>query len=361
MDQKLACFLLNCVPGISYEKLSRLLDYAGSPEALSEIPGTLLSESGIIVSFTEQNAWDQWRNPELLKKKYEMMENKGITYLSRYDKVFPKRLLQISDCPFGVFIKGKSLPEDRPSAGIVGARKCTTYGRESAHFFGSQLAKAGISVVSGMALGIDGMAGRGALSTDGYSMAVLGSGADICYPAENIDLYQVLSEHGGILSERPPGYEARAYDFPIRNRLISGLSDVLIVIEAAENSGSMITVGHALQQGKDVFALPGRVGDRMSAGCNELIKSGASVLTCPEDIYQYFGLESRGETIRKNQVSLTREEKAILDLLGGTPVSMEELLQASHYPVSILAGVLVNLEIKGTVKKSGVSEYIRLI
>ena len=361
MDQRLACFLLNCVPGISYEKLAGLLAYAGSPEALAEIPGAFLSDSGIILPFQEQAVWDQWRDPDQLMRKYESLQKRGITYLSRYDEAFPKRLLSLSNCPFGVFLTGRPLSENRPSAGIVGARKCTSYGKESAHFFGKMLAQAGISVVSGMALGIDGMAGRGALSAHGYTMAVLGSGVDICYPADNIDLYQELTEQGGILSERPPGYEARAYDFPIRNRIISGLSDVLIVIEAAENSGSMITVGHALQQGKDVFALPGRVGDRMSAGCNELLKNGASVLTCPEDIYQYFGMAVRGETMRRNQVTLTREEKVILDLLGSTPVSMDTLLLQSGYPVSILANVLVNLEIKGAVKKSGVSGYTRLI
>ena len=360
MEQKLACFFLNCVPGISYEKLAGLLTYAGYPEELADIPGAMLSESGIIVSFSEQSVWDKWRDPDSLKRKYEAMEKKGISYLSRYDEAFPKRLLNISDCPFGIFYKGRMISENRPSAGIVGSRKCTNYGRESAHFFGKMLAEAGISVVSGMALGIDGMAGRGALSADGYSLAVLGSGADVCYPADNIDLYQELSERGCILSERPPGYEARAYDFPIRNRIISGLSDVVIVIEAAENSGSMITVGHALQQGKDVFALPGRVGDRMSAGCNELLKNGASVLTCPEDIYQYFGMSVSGETVRNNKVLLTREEKAVLELLGSTPVSMDELLITSNFPVSVLAGILVNLEIKGAVRKSGVSGYLKL-
>lgn len=361
MDQKLAYFLLNCVPGISCEKLAALLEYAGSPEELSEIPGSMLSESGVIVSFAEQAVWDEWRDTDLLKRKYESMEQKGISYIPRCDDGFPKRLLTLRDCPFGLFLKGKPVPEDRPSAGIVGARRCTGYGRESAHFFGKMLAKAGISVISGMALGVDGMAGRGALSADGYTMAVLAGGADVCYPADNIDLYQELTVRGGICSEHPPGYEARAYDFPIRNRIISGLSDVLIVIEAAENSGSMISVNHALSQGKDVFALPGRVGDRMSAGCNELLKNGASVLTCPEDVYQYFGMEVRGETVRRNRVSLTREEKTVLDLLGGTPVSVDELLLTSRFPVSILTGILINLEIKGAVKKSGIGGYVRLL
>ena len=361
MERTLACFLLNCVPGISYEKLAKCLEYAGSPEALSEMPGARLSECGAVISFSEQAAWDEWRDPELLKRKFDSMEKKGIVYYSRYDPDFPRRLLTLRDCPFGIFVKGRLPEEERNAAAIVGSRKCTVYGKESAHFFGRMLAKAGIPVISGLALGVDGMAGRGALSAGGYTLAVLGCGTDICYPAENIDLYQALSAEGGIVSERPPGYEARPYDFPIRNRLISGFSDVLIVIEAAENSGSMITVNHALSQGKDVFALPGRVGDRMSAGTNELLKNGAQVLTCPEDIFQYFGMTVKNETVRKNQVRLSREEKIILDLMGSTPAGVDDLLEKSCFPVSILTGILVDLEIKGAVKKNGMNGYIRLI
>ncbi|MBQ6550562.1 MAG: DNA-processing protein DprA [Lachnospiraceae bacterium] len=361
MNKRMAYFLLSSVPLFSHEKLEVLMDYYGGPEALSEVRGERLSDSGAVFTFTEITQWDAMRDRGVLEEKYEMMEKQGIRFITKEDTDFPKRLLSLPDCPYGLFLKGRLIPEDAPSAGIVGARRCTQYGKESAHFFGKMLAAAGVSIVSGMALGVDGMAGRGALAGNGRTLAVLGSGADVCYPAENIDLYEELSRNGGILTERPPGYEARPYDFPIRNRLISGLSDVLIVIEAAENSGSMITVNHALSQGKDVFALPGRVGDRMSAGSNELIKNGAQVLTCPEDVLQYFGMDVKSETVRRNRVTLTREEKIILDYLGGTPRSMDDLLALSGFPVSILAGILVDLEIKGAVKKTGMSGYIRLL
>ena len=178
--------------------------------------------------------------------------------------------------------------ENEPAAAIIGARLASGYGREQARRFGRQIGARGISVISGMARGIDGIAQKAALDAGGRSYAVLGCGVDICYPEENRELYERLQQQGGVLSEYPPGMQPIAKLFPPRNRIISGLSDLVLVIEARKRSGTLITVDMALEQGREVYALPGRVSDSLSDGCNRLIRQGAGPATCPQDILEYF-------------------------------------------------------------------------
>ena len=223
-------------------------------------------------------------DPQILE---EQLKQRGIRFLTMDDAEYPRRLFRIGDPPFGLYCLGR-LPSDfRPSVGIVGTRMASPYGQDQARRFGRELASCGVQIISGMARGVDGIAGRGALDAGGESFAVLGCGVDICYPHENLDLYSALSERGGVLSEYPPGTQPQARLFPPRNRIISGLSDIVLVIEAKERSGTLITVDRALEYGIDVFALPGRVSDRGSAGCNQLIRQGAGIATCPEDILEY--------------------------------------------------------------------------
>ena len=222
----------------------------------------------------------------------ELLEESGIRFVMVDDPEYPQRLLRMEDPPFGLYCRGR-LPSDfHPSVGIVGTRMASPYGRDQARIFARELAAGGVQIISGMARGIDGIAGRGALDAGGDTFAVLGCGVDICYPRENLDLYGTLCEKGGVLSEYPPGTQPQARLFPPRNRIISGLSDVVLVIEAREKSGTLITVDRALEYGIDVFALPGRVSDRNSAGCNNLIRQGAGIATCPGDILEYLFGES---------------------------------------------------------------------
>jgi len=222
----------------------------------------------------------------------EELEMKNIHFVSCDEDIFPARLKEIEESFFGLFYIGTLPPDSTGSVGIIGTRKPTGYGMEQARRFAVELASRGINIVAGMARGIDGIAGMGAVDAGGFTTAVLGCGVDICYPKENINLYKAVCSTGCVLSEFPPGSQPVSSGFPQRNRVISGLSDLIIVIEAMEKSGTMITVDHALAQGKDVFALPGRVSDRSSAGCNYLIRQGAGIAICPEDILLY--LESMG-------------------------------------------------------------------
>ena len=196
---------------------------------------------------------------------------------------YPERLKELPFMPKVLYYRGE-LPDDGPAAAIVGARRCTPYGRHQAAYFAQVLAANGVRIISGMALGIDEAAQRAALEAGGLSFAVLGSGADICYPPSNRDLYDKLLKQGGILSEFEPGEKPLPWHFPVRNRVISGLSDVVIVIEARPDSGSLITADLALEQGRSVYALPGRVTDAYSEGCNALIAQGASAALSPQMI-----------------------------------------------------------------------------
>ena len=232
----------------------------------------------------------------------EELAQAGISFVSALEKGFPDKLREIPDPPFGIYYKGKMPGETEPAAAIIGARLASGYGREQARRFGRQISARGIAVISGMARGIDGIAQKAALDAGGKSYAVLGCGVDICYPEENRELYERLQQQGGVLSEYPPGMQPIAKLFPPRNRIISGLSDLVLVIEARKRSGTLITVDMALEQGREVYALPGRVSDALSDGCNRLIRQGAGPATCPQDILEYFfgtGSEEDSEAERK--------------------------------------------------------------
>ncbi len=204
--------------------------------------------------------------------------SEGIRILKRGGREYPERLKEIPGAPAELYVLGRMPEEDRPAVAIIGARDCSEYGRYVASGLGAALARCGIQVISGMARGIDGIGQEAALDAGGSSFAVLGSGVDVCYPAGNRRLYEKLKLGGGILSEYPPGTPPLSHHFPPRNRIVSGLSDVVVVVEAREKSGTLITVDMALEQGREVYVVPGRVTDSLSAGCNRLLKLGVGIL-----------------------------------------------------------------------------------
>lgn len=215
---------------------------------------------------------------------YEVLLRSGAQFTALPLSDYPEKLRHIPDPPFGLTWLG-SLPDpDIPAVAVIGARQCSDYGRRMAEQFGRDLAVGGAQVISGMAVGIDGLAQRAAISAGGRSYAILGSGVDICYPKENRDLYEHLPGRGGIISEQPVGMKPLPKHFPMRNRLISGFCDALLVIEARRRSGTLITVEMALDQGRDIFAIPGRITDALSDGCHQLIREGASIATCSGDV-----------------------------------------------------------------------------
>lgn len=216
-------------------------------------------------------------------KEYEDMRNRGIAFYPFYHPAYPQRLLNIPDRPFGVYVKGE-IRDGGPRIAVVGARDCSPYGSYVAEKFARELAEMGLLVISGMARGIDGIAQRAALDANGSTCAVLGCGVDICYPASNGALYREICTNGAVLSEYPPGTKPQPSLFPPRNRIISGLADALLVVEARKKSGTSITVDMALEQGKEVFVIPGRITDRLSDGCNNLLLQGATIALSPEQV-----------------------------------------------------------------------------
>ena len=284
-EQSYAYWLM-CAP-IGDSAKSRLLLRFGRPSGVFEASEKALLDSNLSIGKKERwIAYIKERKEENVKREYEELQIKGILFYPEYHPHYPAKLLSIPARPFGIFVKGK-LPDVRQrSLAIVGARDCSEYGQYVARHFAEKMAQNGVAVISGLARGIDGIAQRAAMEAGGESFGVLGSGADICYPKSNEKLYRMCMERGGILSTYLPGTPPTPNLFPPRNRIISGLSDGILIIEAREKSGTIITADLALEQGKDVFVIPGRVTDRLSDGCNSLIRQGASLIQSPEQLLE---------------------------------------------------------------------------
>ena len=262
------------------------------------------------------------------EREYESLLKKGISFYSCFHEAYPMRLWHIPDRPFGIFVKGKLPDEQKKSVAIIGARDCSEYGKYVAGHFAEKLATSGVQIISGMARGIDGIAQESAIRAGGCSFGVLGCGVDVCYPPSNQKLYRELIENGGIISSYLPGTEPSPNRFPPRNRIISGLADAVLVVEARQKSGTLITVDMALEQGRDVYVVPGRITDRLSDGCNKLIGQGAGVALSP-DIFLDELLGNEEQRMAEGNVdkrkNLSMEEKEILKLLDLELVSLEQI------------------------------------
>ncbi len=295
-------------------------------------------------------------------KEYERFYQMGGSFVLYNEASFPKRLKDYDYHPFALFYLGELPKDDVLTVGIVGARKCSYYGEREAVRYGKTLAEAGVQIISGMAAGIDGIAQRSALSVGGKSFAVVGTGIDICYPKCNKGLYEDLIKNGGVISEFPIGIEALPHHFPMRNRNISALSDVLLIIEAKTKSGSLITADFAMEQGKDVYALPGTTTSELSKGCNQLIKQGAGILLSPEDFLQDLQLfrAQNNKNIIKNENLLVNTEKLVYSCLDLVPLNLSEILNQTKLPLSEVQTALVALELKEIVREVAKNYYIRL-
>ncbi len=289
-----------------------------------------------------------------------------IRRIRRSDQEYPERLRRIGDPPQTLYLLGK-LPPNQPAVAVVGARLCDRYGHEQAYEYGRTLARFGITVISGMALGIDAYALEGALDEGGTAFAVLGCGVDICYPRSNRKLYDRLLEKGGILSEVPPGTHPTTFLFPRRNRIISGMSDLVLVIEAKVRSGSLITADHALEQGKPVYALPGRVGDALSDGCNYLIAQGAGCAYAPQAVLREVCAIPRcprsdpDKGAERAEHALTGNAKIVYSHIGRDPISLEEIRK--HTPLSTpeTAEALIGLLMAGLIEEPAHHLFVRVI
>lgn len=342
------------IPGIGRKKLERLLAEYGTPEEVFK--------QKKIEWFTEKEnaAFAESRKLKWVSMFKKVCES-GIRIVTIEDEEYPKRLVCLHDRPYILYVKGKLPAEDRPTCGIVGARNCTRYGAEFAREAGRLLGENDIQVISGMARGIDGESEMGALSGGGESFAVLGNGVDICYPPENWRLYEALFDKGGIISEFAPGTRARATHFPMRNRIISALSDKLIVVEAKEKSGSLITVDFALEQGKEVFGVPGRVTDELSQGVNNILRLGAGVLTSPSDILLEYGInpEKKETNYEKIKNLLAERENMLYSKLDLQPKNLQIIIEETGMGMAEISDILLGLEVKGLVTECGKNYYAR--
>ena len=333
---------------------------AGEKKEAEELFGPLCEEYGQQKNRRKQivSVLEDISLKDNARKSYEAAKSKGIMMVCRESEEFPERLKHIFLPPLMLYYYGKLPKEDVPSLAVIGARNCSVYGKEIAAGFSGQLSAAGIQIISGMARGIDGAAQRTAINEAGRAYAVLGSGVDVCYPRENKLLYNRLQELGGVISEELPGTEPASWNFPKRNRIISGLSDAILVVEARENSGSLITVSYALEQGKDVYAVPGSIYEKLTEGTNRLIQEGAYLVREPEDILQgfsekYAGFFVENKTENKNfeKIILASREKIVYACLSLRPKHMEELMEETGISLPELTNLLFDMEMKHYIKQ----------
>ncbi len=292
----------------------------------------------------------------------EYLSRRGIRFLIPEDSDWPRRFSALSDPPQWLFVRGMLPPEDMPTAAVIGCRNASIYGLRMAEYIAGELARNGVGIVSGMAAGIDCSAQMAAVTAGGFTFGVLGSGVNLCYPAENYELFSDLSEgrYGGILSEYLPDSEPLKWHFPERNRLIAALGDHLVVIESrGPKSGSQITVNCALDQGKTIFAVPGRITDPLSRGCNDLIRDGAAILTSPRDILDHIGLQSCGclPGEAHGQEDLSPEEQLILSMLTEKPCLPDAILRKTGLSAGKIMSILLNLELRGLILQTSPNYY----
>lgn len=346
-------------PGVGRKKKRKLLEFYQEEEMLK------WSDTEWKDKLTAQE-WKYFQgkkdtyNIEETKSEWEILKKKGIEFIYHTDENYPEKLKEIPDPPLGLFLKGK-LPREKKTVAIVGARTPTAYGKEMAFYFARELAKSGIAVVSGLAFGIDVAAHKGALDANGETFGILGCGVDLVYPKENYFIYEKMAQSGGILSEYEPGAIPDRWRFPERNRIISGLSDGVLVVEAKKKSGSLITADCALEQGKDVFAIPGRILDPLSEGTNWLIREGAKMVTEPSHILdELFPLcEKKVKDMRKSEKLLDNKEKIVYDCLSLDPKNIEEIINITNFTVSEVISILFRLELNGYVSQIVKDYYIR--
>ncbi|HHT98090.1 MAG TPA: DNA-protecting protein DprA [Clostridiales bacterium] len=299
------------------------------------------------------------KNIDNIKRELEELDKKGIDFITIENNTYPAKLREIYDPPYALYVKGKLPSENEKVIAVVGARDCSDYGIEVATYLTNKLAKNGISIVSGLARGIDYYSHKGALSSNGITYAVLGSGVDICYPIENFNIYMDMQKQGGVISEYKHGSKPLPHNFPMRNRMISGLSDGILVVEARQKSGSLITVDMGLDQGKEIYSVPGRITDKLSYGCNNLLGMGAKIVTTPDDILEDL-LDNYKEFDNNSKINikiLENEEKVVYACLGFTPKHIDEVQTETNMNITQLITTLLSLEMKDYIYQSSKNYY----
>lgn len=363
-DDRSAWMALHLVPGLGSRSIQKLIDRFGRPgrvfrAGLKELQAAAgLSEA--VAGRIRRKVFSNDPHRELMR-----VEQLGGRVLTFRDSGYPRRLRQIPGPPMVLYLRGQDLPTSQDMVTLVGSRTPTPYGVKTARGLASGLAERGIGVVSGMARGIDTAAHWGALEGGGYTLAVLGTGVDRIYPWANRELFERILEQGTVLSEFPLGTPPEGRNFPIRNRIVSGLSSAVVVVEAARRSGSLITASLALDQGREVMAVPGSVRSKRSDGCHFLLKQGAALAESADDILEVLGL-ARTPGPRNGHLdtpdrgsSLGPEEKPVYDILGDDPVHIDEIIDASGMAVQHVLSLLTRLELTGLIEQLPGKMFVR--
>lgn len=335
------------------KRIWHLVERFGSPKRAWEASASELVRTG---GCSTEVALSLDKKKKEIEPDTEMarLDKEGIGYITYHEPSYPEPLKNIFDPPPGLFYKGNLISQDNLAVALVGSRRPTHYGKSVAEKIAAELAESGLTVVSGLARGIDSSAHNGALQAGGRTIAVLGNGIDIVYPRENRLLQDNVALSGAVVSEYPLGSPPESWHFPVRNRIISGLSRAIVVIEASERSGSLITTDCALEQGREVLAVPGNINSPMSKGTNRLIKQGACLVEKAEDVFEEIGLgclfrQSKIKT--KTLPKMSRDEENIYHLLIGNTYDLDVIIDQSGISAQEALAALMFLEIKGLVRQ----------
>ena len=361
MTDRQIWFWINNIEGIGNAKIRHLLEAFESPMEVYNADWRRLSR----IPSLNENDIKNILSKELRKineEKYHRHIEKGIKIVFPFEEDYPLKLQELYDKPFILYYKGELPKKDRLSVAIIGSRKCTEYGRYNARELGRILSLANVNVISGLAYGIDSEAHRGAIMSGRSTYAILAGDVNRCYPYSNYNLYMDIVGNGGVISEFGLDKPTVPGMFPLRNRIVSGLSDAVIVVEAGQKSGSLITVSHALNQNRLVYALPGRINDVQSEGCNRLIAEGAGIIVSYSELLEELGLSTdENKVCEKNIIALASDEKMLYSLLlDFVPKSLETIIGLTDMSPKAVLTALLGLELKGYIKEISKNFYVRI-
>ncbi len=348
----------NLVPQIGPVKVQRLLDHFGDLETAWRANAFDLNAAGLDKRALENLLTT--RKTIDLDAELEKIARAHVRVLTPDDSAYPRLLKQIDNAPFVLYVKGEILPDDDWAVAVVGTRRATPYGREVTRRIVTELAQSHVTIVSGLARGIDAEAHRAALDAQGRTIAVLGCGVDIVYPAEHKKLAEQIVENGALVSDYPLGTKPEAGNFPPRNRIISGLSLGALIVEGDEVTGARITIDYALEQGRETFAVPGNIFNRTSAGANRMIQRGETKLvTCALDILEELNLTmvEQHQEVRA-ALPANETEAALLKHLSSDPLHIDDLTRETQLPTATVSSTLALMELKGLVRQVGGMNYI---
>ncbi len=352
---------LNMAGDIGSVRLKKLLDYFGQPQQILKAPvDKLMAVAGVGEKISRRISAPQ---KDVLDKELKSAQKLGLEILTYEDNAYPENLRNIPGAPIILYVKGKLEAQDIKSISIVGSRRASFYGLSSAEKFAAELSALGFTIISGMARGIDTASHKGALKSFGRTIAVMGSGFNHIYPADNKELAGEISKNGAVISEFPMDALPLKQNFPRRNRIISGLSLGVLVVEAAKNSGALITADFALEQGREVFALPGKVDSNTSFGTNGLIKQGAKLVSGLEDILEELkvwqpGHSKRLKVEKSGLENFAGEEEALYNIISAQPISIDDIIVKSKMEVTKISSLLLRLQMRRMIKELPGKQFI---